>query len=91
LRFAPENSISTTLKESIQLAANIEGGLDDIFVHALESIRQCKINGRESSLKCLRMSHYEMSNRLLRNCSSLTMRYDSKENRGIAPGQGKIS
>jgi hypothetical protein len=101
-RFAPENSISSTLKESIQLAANIEGGLDDIFVHALESISanchqmleanaKSMVGSRRNRSKCLRMSHYEKSNRLLRICSSWTMLDDSKENRGIASGQGEKS
>jgi len=94
--YAP--SLSATLKESIK-AADIEGGLDDIIVNALDSIcvtqsrslesrAKSMTGGRANRSKSLAMTHQEKSKRLLRQCSSWTQLDDSETN-GLVRGQGK--
>jgi hypothetical protein len=89
------------MKESIKLAANIEGGLDDVIIHALESISspcpqmpeghaKLMVGSRNNRSKSLELSHQEKSSRLLRHCTSWTILDDSKENREIMQGQGEI-
>ena len=91
--YSPKRSISITLKESIQMAADIEGGIDDIIVNALDSISppqhqspearaksSLTASGRSSRTKMLMMSHQEKSRRLLRQCSSWTQLDDTKAN-----------
>ncbi|KAL7543993.1 hypothetical protein ACHAXR_013438 [Thalassiosira sp. AJA248-18] len=89
--YSPKRSISITLKESIKMAADIEGGLDDIIVNALDSIStphhqspesraKSMMGGRANRTKCLMMSHQEKSKRLLRQCSSWTQLDDTKAN-----------
>jgi len=94
----PKRSLSSTLKESIKLAAIIEGGVDEILINALDSISSLKHKSPKSSgiggsrsnrTKSLAMSHQEKSKRLLRQCSSWTQLDDTKANRGIVHGQGK--
>ena len=94
----PKRTLSTTLKESIKVAAIIEGGVDEIIINALDSISSLKhkspkssgIGGsRSSRTKSLAMSHQEKSKRLLRQCSSWTQLDDTKANRGIVHGQGE--
>ena len=89
--YSPKRPISITLKESIQMAADIEGGIDDIIVNALDSIsppqhqsearaKSLTASGRSSRAKMLTMSHQEKSRRLLRQCSSWTQLDDTKAN-----------
>ena len=94
----PKRSLSSTLKESIKVAAIIEGGVDEIIINALDSISSLKHKSPKSSgiggsrsnrTKNLAMSHQEKSKRLLRQCSSWTQLDDTKANRGIVHGQGK--
>ena len=103
--FSPKRSFSITLKESIKMAANLEGGIDDIIVNALDSIstpnhtspeiRSGKSSmagaggGRAGRSKAMMMSHQEKSKRILRQCSSWTQLDDTKTNRGIVHGQGE--
>jgi hypothetical protein len=98
--FAPDSSITATMNESIRFAADMEGGLDCIIIHALESISdQCHhipegsakllVGSRTNRSKNLKMSHQEKSNRLLRECSSWTVLEEPKENRGRAHGQSE--
>ena len=92
-------SFSATLKESIKMAVDIEGGLDDIIVNALDSIcvtqsqspesrAKSMTGGRANLSKSLAMTHREKSKRLLRQCSSWTQLDDSETN-GLLRGQGK--
>ena len=94
----PKRSLSSTLKESIKVAAIIEGGVDEIIINALDSIssvnhkspKSSGIGGNRSNrTKSLAMSHQEKSKRLLRQCSSWTQLDDTKANRGIVNGQGE--
>ncbi len=97
----PQRSMSIALKESIKMTADIEGGLDEIIVNALDSISpqhqsspetRVKLmgGGGPNRTKSLMMSHQEKSRRLLRQCSSWTQLDDKKANRGIVHGQGEI-
>ena len=96
----PQRSMSIALKESIKMAADIEGGLDEIIVNALDSISphqrhspetrvKLMSGARPNRTKSLMMSHKEKSRRLLRQCSSWTQLDDKKANRGIIHGQGE--
>ena len=81
------------MEESIKMAAEIEGGLDDIIINALDSISTphtgSMSGGRVNRSKSLAMSHQEKSKRLLRQCTSWTQLDDTKANRGIVHGQGE--
>jgi len=94
----PKRTLSSTLKESIKVAALIEGGVDEIIINALDSISSINhkspnqvsgIGSRSNRTKNLSMSHQEKSKRLLRQCSSWTQLDDTKANRGIFHGQGE--
>ena len=97
----PKKSFSVTLKESLKVAADIEGGLDEILVTALDSISAQQspeirsksiiggLRGPSSRSKSLAMSHQEKSKRLLRQCSSWTQL--DNPNHGIVHGQGEDS
>ncbi|KAL9187597.1 hypothetical protein ACHAXT_005975 [Thalassiosira profunda] len=94
--FQPKRSFSIALKESIKMAAETEGRLDDIILNALDSIsapqnpspksRATVIRDRPRP-KSLAMSHREKSRRILRQCSSWTQLDDSKSTHGIVQGQ----
>ncbi|KAL7553160.1 hypothetical protein ACHAWF_016409 [Thalassiosira exigua] len=95
--YAPKRSFSITLKESIKMAADIEGRLDDIILNALDSISTPYQQSPESRGKSMiggprsnrrkALSHKEKSKRLLRQCSSWTQLDDSKANYAIIHGQ----
>lgn len=97
--YSTKRSFSIILKESIKMTADIEGGLDDIIVSALDSIstphhqspearaKSMIAGGRSSRSKMLTMSHREKSKRLLRQCTSWTQLDDSKANNGVVHGQ----
>lgn len=96
----PQRSFSITLRESIKVASEIEGGIDDILINALDSIStpyhqspearaKTLSGGRSSRSKSLVMSHQEKSKRILRQCSSWTQLDDTKANRGNVHGQGE--
>lgn len=101
--YSPKDPLSMTLDESIKMMARMEGGIDDIIVHALDSIsttshhsssdcrRVTVMSGGGSSRvnhpKVFSMSHHEKSQRLLGQCSSWAQLDDTKTNR--EQGQGK--
>jgi len=90
---------SSTLKESIKAAIEVEGGIDDVILTALQSISSPSTQPeknmdnatiqreRPNRSKMLTMSHAEKSRRLLRHCSSWTQLDDKRANRGIVTGQ----
>ena len=85
-------SFSTTIKEAINISADIEGGIDDIIVRALDSVflpNQPAVhsNHRKRSM----LSHKEKSLRLLQRCPIWTQLDDAAANHKIVYGQVVIA
>jgi hypothetical protein len=96
------SSLSIALKESIEMAADIDGGIDEIIVNALDSIsspqqhspqRLAKSTDGSRSIhnKNSVLSHQEKSLRLLRRCPTWTQLDDTQSNHRIVHGQGKTT
>jgi hypothetical protein len=85
---------SDTLRESIISTARSEGGIDDVLVSALGSISNnyslLEDRTKPHRSHALVMSHEQKSKRLLQHCSSWTQLDDTRANRGIVHGQGKM-
>lgn len=89
LESSPDNylakSCSLGLRDSIISAARNEGGINNVIISAVGSISM-----KQNRSKALAMSHEQKSKRILQHCSSWTQLDDTKANRGLVHGQGKI-
>jgi hypothetical protein len=96
------SSLSIALRESIEMAADIDGGIDEIIVNALDSIsspqqhspqRLAKSTDGSRSIRNKNsvLSHQEKSLRLLRRCPTWTQLDDTQSNHRIVHGQGKTT
>ncbi|KAL3812025.1 hypothetical protein ACHAXA_001332 [Cyclostephanos tholiformis] len=92
-----KKSFSEALKESIKMAAGVEGGIDEIIVNALHSISlpqhspQRLVKTMDASrsycMKSSVLSHQEKSYRLLRRCPTWSKLDDTLSNHRIVHEQ----
>lgn len=98
--FSHRKSFSIALEESIKMAADIEGGFDEVIVNALDSISSPQQHSpqrlaksmdgsRSNRMKSSVLSHQEKSLRLLRHCPTWIQLDDTQANHRIVHGQGK--
>ncbi len=99
--FLPGLSCSSTMRQSIRCAAELEGGIDEVVVNALGSLtnsqteslddsgKPTNISGRINRSRGLALSHKEKSRRIFQHCSSWTQLDDTRANRGMVHGQGE--